>query len=36
MRQVNPGAELALLEPPDGLEAVNIAKEERGFAIHAM
>lgn len=36
MQQVNPGSELALLEPPDGLEAVNIAKEDRGFAIHAM
>lgn len=36
MQQVNPGTELALLDPPDGLEAVNIAKEDRGFAIHAM
>ncbi|QDZ12584.1 extracellular solute-binding protein [Devosia ginsengisoli] len=36
MQQVHPDSELALLEPPDGLEAVNIAKEERGFAIHAM
>ena len=36
MQQVHPDSELSLLEPPDGLEAVNIAKEERGFAIHAM
>jgi putative aldouronate transport system substrate-binding protein len=36
MQQVNPGTELALLDPPDGLEATDISKESRGFAIHAM
>lgn len=36
MAEANPGADLALLDPPDGLEAVNVAKEDRGYAIHAM
>lgn len=36
MQEVNPGSDLALLNPPDGLEATNVAKEDRGFAIHAM
>ncbi len=36
MRQVNPGVELALLEPPTGLQAVNVSKESRGFAMSAL
>ena len=36
MQEVNPGSDLVLLDPPDGLEATNVAKEDRGFAIHAM
>lgn len=33
MAQVNPGAELTLLEPAAGLQAVDVSKESRGFAI---
>ena len=33
MAQVNPGAELQLLEPPEGLKATDVSKESRGFAI---
>lgn len=33
MAQVNPGADLTLLEPAAGLQAVDISKESRGFAI---
>jgi putative aldouronate transport system substrate-binding protein len=36
MQEANPGSDLVLLDPPDGLEAVNVAKEDRGYAIHAM
>src|SRR5690606_32556936 len=36
MQEVNPGSDLLLLDPPDGLEATNVAQEDRGFAIHAM
>lgn len=36
MQEINEGSDLTLLAPPDGLEAVNVAKEDRGFAIHAM
>lgn len=36
MQEVNPGSDLVLLDPPAGLEATNVAKEDRGFAIHAM
>jgi len=36
MQQVNPGVELALLEPPAGLQAVNVSKESRGFAMSAV
>lgn len=36
MQEVNPGSDLVLLDPPDGLEATNVSKEDRGFAIHAM
>jgi putative aldouronate transport system substrate-binding protein len=36
MQEVNPGSDLTLLDPPDGLEATNVAKEDRGYAIHAM
>ena len=33
MAQVNPGAELVLLTPPAGIQAVDVSKESRGFAI---
>ncbi len=33
MAQVNPGAELMLLEPAAGLQAVDVSKESRGFAV---
>lgn len=33
MAQVNPGAALTLLPPPAGLQAVDVSKESRGFAI---
>ena len=33
MAQVNPGAELVLLAPPAGIQAVDVSKESRGFAI---
>lgn len=33
MAQVNPGADLTLLEPAAGLQAVDVSKESRGFAI---
>jgi putative aldouronate transport system substrate-binding protein len=33
MAQVNPGVELTLLEPAAGLQAVDVSKESRGFAI---
>ncbi len=39
MQQVNPGTELVMLDPPAGVDqgliAVDVAKESRGFAIHA-
>jgi len=39
MQQVNPGTELTLLEPPSGVDqgmvAIDVSKESRGFAIHA-
>ncbi|WP_458792861.1 extracellular solute-binding protein [Yoonia sp. MH D7] len=33
MAQVNPGAEMVLLEPAAGLQAVDVSKESRGFAV---
>ncbi|WP_404406556.1 extracellular solute-binding protein [Pelagibacterium halotolerans] len=40
MRQINDGAELVLLDPPagvgQGLEAVDVSKESRGFALSAL
>lgn len=33
MAQVNPGAELVLLDPPEGIQAIDVSKESRGFAI---
>lgn len=33
MAQVNEGAELVLLDPPAGIQAVDVSKESRGFAI---
>ncbi|SDF12748.1 extracellular solute-binding protein [Limimaricola pyoseonensis] len=33
MAQVNPGAELVLLTPPAGIQAIDVSKESRGFAI---
>ncbi|MCD7058933.1 extracellular solute-binding protein [Pelagibacterium xiamenense] len=40
MQQVNDGAELVLLDPPagvgQGLEAVDVSKESRGFALSAL
>lgn len=33
MAQVNPGAELMLLTPPAGIQAIDVSKESRGFAI---
>lgn len=36
MQEVNPGSDLVLLDPPDGLAATDVSKESRGFAIHAM
>jgi putative aldouronate transport system substrate-binding protein len=41
MRQLHPGVELTLLDPPQGpggkgLQAVDVSKESRGFAISAL
>lgn len=36
MQEVNPGSDLVLLDPPDGLAATDVSKESRGYAIHAM
>lgn len=36
MQQVNPGTELVLLDPPAGLQAVDVSKESRGFAMSAL
>ncbi|WP_424983886.1 extracellular solute-binding protein [Maritalea sp. S77] len=36
MRQVHPDTELALLEPPAGLQAVDVSKESRGFAMSVL
>lgn len=33
MAQVNPGADLTLLTPPAGIQAIDVSKESRGFAI---
>ena len=33
MALANPGAELVLLDPPAGIQAVDVSKESRGFAI---
>lgn len=33
MAQVNPGAELVMLDPPAGIQAIDVSKESRGFAI---
>lgn len=33
MAQVNDGAELSLLTPPAGIQAIDVSKESRGFAI---
>lgn len=33
MAQVNPGVSLDLLDPPNGIQAIDVSKESRGFAI---
>lgn len=33
MAQVNPGVELALLTPPNGIQAIDVSKESRGLSI---
>jgi len=36
LQAVHPEADIVLLDPPKGLQAVDVARESRGFAIHAM